>query len=165
MNFTICPMKITNHNFKNYGNLISIKNKKFKNINNGYAKNFYDLAKIDIKKAKGAPKLSIFKAKARKFPFKIELMERHPISSQLFFPLDKHKFLVVVSNSKYNPHPDTLRSFIVPENCGINYKAGVCHYPLIVIKNSLFLVFDRKGSKKNLEIFKYKKEKIELSYE
>ena len=41
MNFTICPMKITNHNFKNYGNLISIKNKKFKNINNGYAKNFY----------------------------------------------------------------------------------------------------------------------------
>ncbi len=165
MKLTLFPKKINNHNFKNYGNLISIKNNKFKNINNGFAKNFYDLAKIDINKANGTPKLSIFKVKGRKFPFKIELMERHPMSSQLFFPLDKYKFLVVVSNSKFKPYPNTLRSFIVPENCGINYKAGVWHYPLIAIKNSFFLVFDRKGSKKNLEIFKYKNENINLTYE
>ena len=47
----------------------------------------------------------------------------------------------------------------------INNEKSNGYNPLISIINSTFIVLDRKGPKKNLEIFKFKKDKIILNYE
>ena len=93
---------------------------------------------------------------------KIDMMEKHPLGSQAFIPMDDTKFLVFVAPRGNKPNINKIQSFVVPKQTGINYKAGIWHFPLISMKNMNFLVVDRKGKGKNLEIYKFKKEKIIL---
>ena len=57
-----------------------------------------------------------------------------------------------------------IESFIVLPGMGINYKAGIWHFPLISTENMNFLVVDRKGDGNNLIIHNFEKEKIILEY-
>ncbi len=162
MKIIIKPKKITSKNFKRYGELISTKKIKPININNGYAKRFDNLCKINTSLQKGNAIVSIFSAKKRKFPMKIDMMEKHPLGSQAFVPMDETKFLVFVAPKGKKPNIKKIESFIVPKQTGINYKPGTWHFPLISTKNMNFLVIDRKGKGNNLIIHKFKNEKISL---
>tara|TARA_B100001250_G_scaffold240513_1_gene206698 strand:- start:877 stop:1374 length:498 start_codon:yes stop_codon:yes gene_type:complete len=162
MKIIIKPKKITSKNFKKYGELISTKKIKPININNGYAKRFDNLCKINTSLQKGNAIVSIFSAKKRKFPMKIDMMEKHPLGSQAFVPMDETKFLVFVAPKGKKPNIKKIESFIVPKQTGINYKPGTWHFPLISTKNMNFLVIDRKGKGNNLIIHKFKNEKISL---
>ena len=93
---------------------------------------------------------------------KIDMMEKHPLGSQAFIPMDNTKFLVFVAPRGNKPDINKIQSFVVPKQTGINYNAGIWHFPLISMKNMNFLVVDRKGKGNNLEIYKFKKEKIIL---
>ena len=79
--------KITKKNFSKFGQLIDTSKKNPININDGYAKRFDNLINIDTSKKKGKAIVSIFKAKKRKFPMKIDMMEKHPLGSQAFIPV------------------------------------------------------------------------------
>ena len=162
MKIIIKPKKITSKNFKKYGELISAKKIKPININNGYAKRFDNLCKINTSLQKGNAIVSIFSAKKRKFPMKIDMMEKHPLGSQAFVPMDETKFLVFVAPKGKKPNIKKIESFIVPKQTGINYKPGTWHFPLISTKNMNFLVIDRKGKGSNLIIHKFENEKISL---
>ncbi len=165
MNLNLRPKKINNVNFKKYGDLISIENIKSIQINNGYADKYDDLANIDISKNNGKANLSIFESKPRNFPIRIEMLEKHPLGSQLFFPLNNINFIVIVAPSGKIPIVEKIESFIISPNMGINYNIGVWHYPLVSINKSKFLVIDRKGSENNLEIYNFKDDVITLNYE
>ena len=156
------PVKITKKNFSKFGDLIDTSKKNPININNGYAKRFHDLVKINTSQKKGAPIVSIFKAKKRKFPMKIEMMEKHPLGSQAFIPMEDTKFFVFVAPKGSKPDINKIKSFIVPRQTGINYKPGIWHFPLISVKNMNFLIIDRKGRGNNLVIHELKKHKIYL---
>ena len=162
MKIIIKPKKITSKNFKKYGELISTKKIEPININNGYAKRFNNLCKINTSLKKGNTIVSIFSAKKRKFPMRIDMMEKHPLGSQAFIPMDETKFLVFVAPKGKKPNIKKIESFIVPKQTGINYKPGTWHFPLISTKNMNFLVIDRKGKGNNLIIHKFKNEKISL---
>ena len=162
MKIIIKPKKITSKNFKKYGELISTKKIEPININNGYAKRFNNLCKINTSLKKGNTIVSIFSAKKRKFPMKIDMMEKHPLGSQAFVPMDETKFLVFVAPKGKKPNIKKIESFIVPKQTGINYNPGTWHFPLISTKNMNFLVIDRKGKGNNLIIHKFKNEKISL---
>ena len=162
MKIIIKPKKITSKNFKKYGELISTKKIEPININNGYAKRFDNLCKINTSLQKGNAIVSIFSAKKRKFPMRIDMMEKHPLGSQAFVPMDETKFLVFVAPKGKKPNIKKIESFIVPKQTGINYKPGTWHFPLISTKNMNFLVIDRKGKGNNLIIHKFKNEKISL---
>jgi len=162
MKIIIKPKKITRKNFKKFGDLISTKKIKPININNGYAKRFNNLCKINTSIKKGNAIMSIFSAKKRKFPMKIEMMEKHPLGSQAFVPMSETKFLVFVAPKGKKPNTKKIQSFIVPKQTGINYKPGIWHFPLISTKSMNFLVIDRKGKGNNLVIYKFKNEKISL---
>ena len=56
-------------------------------INQGFAERFHDLALIDTLHQGGQTIVSLCAAEPRPMPIAIELMERHPLGSQLFFPL------------------------------------------------------------------------------
>ena len=162
MKITIKPIKITKKNFSKFGELIDTKKRKPIIINNGYAKRFHDLGKINTSSKKGNPIISIFSAKKRIFPMKIDMMEKHPLGSQAFIPMEKTTFIVFVAPKGKKPDVNKIKSFIIPKQTGINYKPGIWHFPLISNKNMNFLVIDRKGRGNNLIIHNFRKEKIFL---
>ena len=164
MKIIIKPKKITRKNFQKFGDLISVKKKKSININDGYAKRFDNLCRINTSSKKGKTIMSIFSAKKRKFPMNIKMMEKHPLGSQAFVPMNETTFLVFVAPKGKRPNTKKIESFIVPKQTGINYKPGIWHFPLISTKNMNFLVIDRKGKGNNLVIHNFKNEKISLKY-
>ena len=164
MKIIIKPKKITHKNFKKFGDVISTKKVKPTNINNGYAKKFANLCKINTSLKKGNTIMNIFSAKKRKFPINIKMMEKHPLASQAFIPMSEAIFLVFVAPKGKKPNTKKIESFIVPKQTGINYKPGIWHFPLISTENINFLVIDRKGMGNNLTIHNFKNEKISLKY-
>jgi ureidoglycolate lyase len=164
MKIIIKPKKITRKNFKKFGDVISTKKIKSININDGYAKRFNDLCRINTSSKKGSTIVSIFSAKKRKFPMNIKMMEKHSLGSQAFIPMEETTFLVFVAPKGKKPNIKKLKSFIIPEQIGINYRRGIWHFPLISTKNMNFLVIDRKGKGNNLTIHNFKNEKISLKY-
>ena len=164
MKIIIKPKKITRKNFKKFGDVISTKKIKSININDGYAKRFNDLCRINTSSKKGSTIVSIFSAKKIKFPMNIKMMEKHSLGSQAFIPMEETTFLVFVAPKGKKPNIKKLKSFIIPEQIGINYRPGIWHFPLISTKNMNFLVIDRKGKGNNLTIHNFKNEKISLKY-
>ena len=164
MEKTIIPNKITKDNFSSFGDIISTKDVKPIDINEGYAKRFDDLANIDISDNGGEAIVSIFSALKRTFPMKIDMMEKHPLGSQAFIPMKETTFLVLVAPQGDKPDINKIESFIIPPGIGINYKPGIWHFPLISTVDMNFLVVDRKGPGNNLIIQNLEKEKIILKY-
>jgi ureidoglycolate lyase len=56
-------------------------------INEGTTERFHALAMADTEAEGGRTILSLFRGQPRAFPYKITMMERHPLGSQAFFPV------------------------------------------------------------------------------
>ena len=95
MNYKI--KNISKENFKNYGDLITTSNKNYESINKDTTDSFFDLANIQIIGDDKRSRLNIFQAKKRNFPLKINMLENHPFSSQVFLPFNATGFLVLVA--------------------------------------------------------------------
>ena len=160
----IKPIPITIENFSKFGELITTENIKPLEINNGYAKRFDEIAKLDTSSENGETTISIFSALKRSFPMKIDMMEKHPLGSQAFIPMKETTFLTFVAPEGEKLNLEKIESFIVPQGNGVNYKAGVWHFPLISTEDMDFLVVDRKGSGDNLVIENLEKEEILLKF-
>ena len=163
-NFVFKPKPITKENFKKFGDMITTADIKPIEINNGYAKRYDDIAKLDTKKKNGYSTISIFSALKRSFPMKIDMMEKHPLGSQAFIPMKETIFLTFVAPQGEKPNLEKIESFIVPKGKGVNYKAGVWHFPLISTEDMNFLVVDRKGPGDNLVVKNLDQENLSLSY-
>jgi len=164
MSKTITPKPITKENFSNFGDLITTKDIEPITINDGYAKRFDNIAKLDTSKENGKTTISIFSALKRTFPMKVNMMESHPLGSQAFIPMKETTFLCFVAPSGEKPDLNKIESFIIPPGLGINYKPGTWHFPLISTEDMNFLVVDRKGSGDNLKIQKLDSEDLILKY-
>ena len=164
MKTIIEPIKINRKNFSEFGDLISSDNINPIDINAGYAKRFDNLANINTSKDSGKAIVSIFSAIKRTFPMKIDMMEKHPLGSQAFIPMQETTFLCFVAPSGEAPEINKIRAFIIPPKMGINYKPGIWHFPLISTEDTDFLVIDRKGSGENLIIHKFEKDEVVLNY-
>ena len=160
----ISPEPINNLNFSEFGEVITTKNIKPLEINNGYAQRFDGIANLDTKEQNGETTISIFSALKRNFPMKIDMMEKHPLGSQAFIPMKETTFLVLVAPKGEKPIIEKIKSFIVPPGTGVNYKACTWHFPLISTEDMNFLVVDRKGLGNNLVIENLEEKKIVLKY-
>ena len=165
MKIIIKPKKITHKNFKKFGELISTKKVKPININNGYAKRFDNLCKINTSLKKGSVIMSIFSAKKRKFPMNVKMMEKHPLGSQAFIPMKETVFLAFVAPEGEKPDLNKIESFIIPKGIGVNYNPGIWHFPLISTEDMNFLVVDRLGNGDNLVLYDLNKENITLEFQ
>ena len=160
----IKPIPITKENFLKYGDVISTKDIKPLEINNGYAKRYDGIANLNTSKDNGETTISIFSALKRNFPMKIDMMEKHPLGSQAFIPMKETTFLAFVAPNEEKPDLNKTEAFIIPPGIGINYKPGTWHFPLISTEDMNFLVVDRKGPGDNLVIENLDKENITLKY-
>ncbi len=164
MDKIIIPKAITKENFSKFGDMITTKNIKPLDINNGYAKRYDNIAKINTSKDNGGTTISIFSALKRTFPMKIDMMEKHPLGSQAFIPMKETTFIAFVAPNGDKPDLNKIEAFIIPPGIGINYNPGTWHFPLISTEDMNFLVVDRKGSGDNLVIENLEDKKIILKY-
>lgn len=147
----LTPAPLTKERFARFGEVIEIAGAERILINEGTTERFHALAKLDIENEGGEPILSVFRATARPAPIKIAMMERHPLGSQAFYPLQKAAWLVVVSAAE-TPAPENLEAFLARGDQGVQYARNVWHHPLLIIEPAQdFLVADRQGTGENLE--------------
>jgi ureidoglycolate lyase len=147
---TLPIASLTKAAFAPFGEVIETKNAKPKLINDGFAQRFDGLAQIDVAAEGGVVNISLFSGSLRPSPIRIKVMERHPLGSQLFMPLNEKPWLVVAC---IDPRlPASYRAFSASGEQGVNYARNTWHHPLLVLTDlSPFLVVDRNGPGGNLE--------------
>ena len=139
--------KLTREDFAPFGDVIEPTGSPL-TINQGFADRFDDLCKVDVIEG-GTVKVSLFAARPRPQPIKIDLMERHPLGSQAFYPLQDEDWLALVCADPRDQK--SFRCFRASGNQGVNYARNIWHFPLLVFAPSRFIVADRKGPGVNLE--------------
>ena len=138
--------------FAQFGDVICARATPDKIINQGKCARYHDLAQLDFV-GEGYAGISLFDAEPRALPYRLEMMERHPLGSQAFLPLHEHPFLVVVAEDG-NGQPKNVQAFITPPSIGVNYHRNIWHGVLTPLEApGLFAVVDRIGNDKNLEEF------------
>lgn len=122
-------------------------------INGGNTERYHDLADI-APGPDGRAIVSIFRGQPRTLPFRVEMMERHPLASQAFVPMSGRPYLVVVAPAGRAPRAQDLTAFLARADQGVNYAPGVWHHPLLALEAvSDFLVIDRSGPGANCDEF------------
>ena len=156
MNYKI--NKISNNNFFEFGDFIHPFDKEPENINTNTTKSYFDLANIEILGKDNKARLNLFDATKRIFPLAIDMLEKHPLSSQVFMPLGNYPFFVIVCPPSAKPDLKNLKIFKVENGSGVNFKPMVWHFPLISIDDAKFITIDKKNSDNNLEIYNFTEE-------
>ncbi len=144
------PEPLTQAAFAPFGEVIEMAGHDSIAINQGFAQRFNDLAGVDVTLEGGVTNVSLFLGSPRPVPIVIKLMERHPLGSQAFIPLQDRPWLIVVCGDVANY--TSYRAFTATGGQGINYARNAWHHPLLVNDaDSRFLIIDRKGPGNNLE--------------
>jgi ureidoglycolate lyase len=148
---TVKPIPLTAEAFAPFGELISVAaGVESYPINYGATTRFNALGRVDAGAEGGAPILSIFRTSP--LPrLVLKIMERHPLGSQAFMPLNGRPYLVAVApRGAFDPAGIVV--FLADGTQGVNYAAGTWHhYSLALGEVSDFLVVDRQGPGANLD--------------
>ncbi len=148
---SIRPIPLTQIAFKQFGDVIETDNAQTRSINEGNTTRYHDLAELDLSAEGGKPGLNIFRSNPLPKPLVLELMERHPLSSQAFYPLGNSPYLVVVAPPG-KLDPAAIVAFLAQSNQGVNYRKGTWHhYSLALGGVSDFLVVDRISDDQNCD--------------
>ncbi|WP_250499514.1 ureidoglycolate lyase [Caballeronia sp. GAWG1-5s-s] len=147
---TLAIEPLTRAAFEPFGDVIELDGAKQIPINLGTTIRFHDLCKVDVTDEGGRTLVNLFRGQPRVLPFEVKMMERHPLGSQAFIPLDERPYLVVVAPAG-ELDESQIRAFVTRGWQGVNYAKGVWHHPLIALdKVSDFIVVDRGGDGLNL---------------
>ena len=140
--------------FSRFGHIIQKKNAlEFRSINQGTTTRYHNISKLNLESNNGNSSISVFSGSPRDLPIEIKIMEKHPIASQSFLPIQDYDWLIVVCEEK-NELPDlsTLRCFHVDGDTGITYNKNIWHHPLLVKKKQDFWVVDRINDQESSSI-------------
>ena len=145
----ITAQPLTAEAFAPFGDVIELGQGEVRLINEGRCERHHDLAALDF--LDGIAGISLFKAELRPVPCPISMMERHPLGSQAFLPMQGSEYLVVVAPDD-GGKPGALNAFHAHSDQGVNYHRNIWHAVLTPISGSgLFAVVDRIGAGDNLE--------------
>ncbi len=149
MSRTLVPTPLTAEAFAAYGDVIELSGEPDKIINQGMCGRHHDLATLDF--GSGQAGISLFNAKARAFPYTVDMVERHPEGSQAFVPLDEVPMLIIVAEDA-DGIPVNPKAFISLPGQSINLCRGTWHGVLAPVeKPGRYIVVDRIGEGSNLE--------------
>lgn len=159
----IALQPLTSAAFSAYGEVISCAvqdaaHPDFITINAGQTQRYHDLAHTEVDAA-ATLGISLFRQlQAAVLPIEIHMLERHPLGSQAFIPMQAQLFIIVVAPAWDDTTPDLsqLQAFISDGTQGVNYRAGTWHHPLLTLEApSLFAVVDRIGSDPNCDVYPF----------
>ena len=140
---------LTAQAFAPFGEVLEATGTPDKLINQGLCGRFHDRATLDI--LEGRAGISLFRSETRALPYRIEMVERHPLGSQAFLPMSFDPFLVIVAPDMGGA-PGTPQAFRSTAGQGINIARNIWHGVLTPLHApGLFAVIDRIGEGANLE--------------
>ena len=143
--------KLDAESFAGFGDVLEAQG-EIMEINQGSTLRFNDLGTIDVAEQEGRPLFNIFRATPLAQPISVKMLERHPLSSQAFFPVDNRPYLVVVAPAAEEFDPDAIQAFLADGKQGVNYHRGTWHHPLLALEQeSDFVVIDRGGQGENCD--------------
>ncbi|PSJ58346.1 ureidoglycolate lyase [Kumtagia ephedrae] len=149
----ITAQPLTRENFAEFGQVIEIGGDDHFPINGGKAERFHALAAADAAGPDARVLISTVRGTPYEFPLKLAMVERHPLGSQAFIPLDRRPFLVVVCHDE-DGRPGMPHAFLTAPGQGINYPRNSWHGVLTPIGEAQdFAIVDRGGDGNNLEEF------------
>lgn len=105
-------------------------------VNRGTARRFDELCALHNLRPDGARlNVCVFRCAPHvAWPMRIDLLEKHPRSTQMFVPMNARRYVVVVAEpNERAPDLATLRAFVATGRQGIAYGPGVWHHPLIAV--------------------------------
>ncbi len=142
---------LTQEAFAPFGDIIEAGEKPTMMINQGKCGRHHDLAKLDFAGG-GRAAISVFECQSYSLPLTLELVERHPLGSQAFVPLNEEPFLVIVAEDD-DGKPINPKAFVTKSGQGVNYHRGTWHGVLTPLagETQYFAVVDRVGEGDNLE--------------
>ncbi|WP_298904993.1 ureidoglycolate lyase [uncultured Aliiroseovarius sp.] len=149
----ITAQPLTADPFAPFGDVLELTDRDSLTINAGMCQRHHDLAQLDF--GDGRAGISLFDGKPRQFPYELDLVERHPLGSQAFIPMNGVPLLVTVCPDEAGT-PGTPRAFIMRPDQAINLHKGTWHGVLAPIgAQGLYAVVDRIGDGANLEEFSF----------
>ena len=143
---TIKPQPLTREVFAPFGDVIQIEGSNHFEINSGYTTRVHDLIDIQLGGESARAQFSFFLGRPR--PLEIKMLEKHPLGSQAFYPIENKRWLVVVASA---PEPESVCAFWASGRQGVNYHQNVWHHPLLVIEPQQFVIIDRGGDGHNCD--------------
>jgi len=153
---SLAPQPLTADAFAPFGDIIETGSKMPMAINDEMAQRYDDLAFVDAGDEDGRPNVSIFISEPRALPVVIDMVERHPLGSQLFMPLGDSSYLVAVTDGAPPFQPSDLSVFLISDGRGVNYRKGLWHLPLCTLfETGRFLVVDRGGPGDNCDEYHF----------
>ena len=121
-------------------------------INQGMGGRCSDLARVDVTADGGRAAISVICCIPESLPINLRLMERHPLGSQAFVPLNGQRYVVVVAPAGAPPACADLRAFLCRGDQGINYHRGIWHHPMLALDRACeFAEFHRAGPGANCD--------------
>ncbi len=140
---------LTAEAFAPFGEVLEVAGPPDKIINQGKCGRYHDLARLEF--GEGSAGISLFQAELREMPYRLDLLERHPMGSQAFLPMSPSRFLITVAEDA-DGVPGPVRAFIARAGQGVNLRRNVWHGVLCPLDGSgLYAVIDRIGDGANLE--------------
>jgi ureidoglycolate lyase len=107
-----------------------------KPANQGTARRYDWLSAVENHRPESAKlNMCIFRCAPREaWPLRVEILEKHPLSTQVIVPMNADRYVVLVAppNAK---HPDlgSLRAFLATGRQGVAYLPGTWHHPLLAL--------------------------------
>jgi len=129
----LTPRPLSAEAFAPFGNVLTFDESQARPVNNGNALRADLPAGLSF--SAGQPRLALFRVQAQSLPMAVDVLEQHPISTQVFFPISAKRFLVVVAPRAPDGGPDTgkAEAFVGGHVQGIAYHAGVWHAPIVTL--------------------------------
>ena len=137
---------LTQEAFAPFGDVIQKQGHYPAEINYGQTRKYAELANVDVADEEGTATVHIYRSRPVSLPFRVEVMEYHPLGSQAFIPLHKRPFLVIVAPPAEILPFESIQGFITNGEQGVNLNKAVWHhYQLSLSDTCEYLVIDRAG--------------------
>jgi ureidoglycolate lyase len=148
----IIARPLTRDAFAPFGQVIETEAAEHFPINDGTTERYHRLADVSLHGDDARAIISIFRGQPFRPPVRLRVLERHPLGSQAFMPLQGRPYLVVVAPPGERVDAADLHAFLACGDQGVSYAPGTWHHPLIALEAvSDFLVVDRAGPGNNCE--------------
>ena len=147
------PIKpLTWEGFAPFGDVIEMEGHQSSPMNYGMAERYHALAEVETLGDDARAIISLVKSTQYALPHTVDIMERHPLGSQAFIPLDATPFIVIVAPPDDALNPTAIQAFRSNGKQGINYHRGVWHCPLLTpFAEMNFIMVERAGSGNNCD--------------
>ncbi len=148
----IAAAPLTAERFAPFGDVIEALPGEPAAMNESRFERFDGLCSVDP--GDGRTAVSIARCRtATTLPYCVDVVERHPLGSQAFVPLQRCRLVVLVARAGELPHADDFEAFYTNGRQGINYHRGTWHMPLIAFSaGDEFLVIDRAPGRPNCDV-------------